>query len=251
MRCDLTLLSAYLDGEISAEETRGMQAHLSVCPDCTAELAGMMAIKRNLHAAHDRYAPSAEFRRVIGRQVAAPQRRRWLKVAAPPFASGLAAALLIFAVAWNTHTRERALNAAFLSEVADLHVTTLASSNPVDVVSTDKHTVKPWFQGRIPFSFNLPDFAGTEFTLLGGKTIYLEQDPGAQLLVAMRQHKISVLIFEDRPKADGMFPKQNGITERDGFPIETWRQHGLRFVIIGNADIAELSKLAQAFKNAN
>ena len=251
MLCDPTLLSAYVDSEVSAEQSRGMQAHLSACPECAAELVRMMALKRNLRTARDRYTPTAEFRRAISRQLASPPRRRWLRFAAPAFASGLAAALLIFAVAWNAHTRESARAAAFLGEVADLHITTLASPNPVDVVSTDKHTVKPWFQGRIPFSFNLPDFGSTEFSLLGGKTIYLDQDPGAQLVVAMRQHKISVLIFQDRPQMDGLLSNNNGFSERNGFPIETWRQHGLRFVIIGNADVAELRKLGQAFKNAN
>ena len=60
----------------------------------------------------------------------------------------------------------------------------LASANPYDVVSSDRHTVKPWFQGQIPFAFNLPEFAGTEFTLLGGRLVYLHQQPAAQVVVA-------------------------------------------------------------------
>jgi anti-sigma factor RsiW len=66
---------------------------------------------------------------------------------------------VIASVLWIQHSRR----ADSLSEVADLHVGALASANPVDVVSTDRHTVKPWFQGRIPFSFNIPELAGTEF----------------------------------------------------------------------------------------
>ena len=57
-------------------------------------------------------------------------------------------------------SQERLAAEHTLSEVADLHVATLASASPVDVVSTDRHTVKPWFQGRIPFTFNLPELAG-------------------------------------------------------------------------------------------
>lgn len=66
-----------------------------------------------------------------------------------------------------------------LSEVADLHIATLASANPIDVVSTDRHTVKPWFAGKIPFTFNLPELQNSPFTLLGAKVSYLNQSPGA------------------------------------------------------------------------
>ena len=76
--------------------------------------------------------------------------------------------------------------------MADLHVSDLASANPYDVVSSDRHTVKPWFQGKIPFAFNLPEFAGTEFTLLGGRLVYLHQQPAAQLVVGVGKHRISV-----------------------------------------------------------
>ena len=68
------------------------------------------------------------------------------------------------------------------SEIADLHVATLASSSPVDVISTDRHTVKPWFQGKIPFAFNLPELQNSEFSLLGGRMTYLDQTPGAHLI---------------------------------------------------------------------
>ncbi len=65
------------------------------------------------------------------------------------------------------------------SELADLHVTALASANPVDVVSSDRHTVKPWFEGKIPFTFNLPELQDSELTLVGGRIAYLGQSPGS------------------------------------------------------------------------
>ena len=85
-----------------------------------------------------------------------------------------------------------------VSELADLHVATLASANPVDVVSTDRHTVKPWFAGRIPFTFNLPELQDSPFTLVGGKVSYLNQSPGAELIYRVRQHQISVFIFQEK-----------------------------------------------------
>jgi len=135
------------------------------------------------------------------------------------------------------------------SEIADLHVATLASSSPVDVISTDRHTVKPWFQGRIPFAFNLPDLQNSEFTLLGGRMTYLGQTPGAHLIYDARKHHISVFVFQERSlparlDEDSRAPKQLS------FNMETWSQDGLRYFVIGDASAADVDSLAKLLKAA-
>ena len=147
--------------------------------------------------------------------------------------------------------RQSALRSDAFREVADLHITDLASANPYDVVSSDRHTVKPWFQGRIPFAFNLPEFAGTEFTLLGGRLVYLHQQPAAQVVVGMGQHKISVLIVQEPAGLPGASPFSGGADVHDSFNVQTWTSHGLRFFVIGDAEKAGIQRLAQALKNAN
>jgi anti-sigma factor RsiW len=177
-------------------------------------------------------------------QMAAPK-KRFAFVRLMPFAISLATVLLV-AIAWMQHTSR----ADAFREVADLHVNALASSNPLDVVSTDRHTVKPWFQGRIPFSFNVPELAGSEFTLLGGRMVYLHQHPGAQLIVGMRQHKVSVLIFQEEGWNDSL-ALAGGVANRSAFNVTTWRSGGLRFFVIGDAEPAEIEKLAGLLKQAN
>jgi anti-sigma factor RsiW len=90
-----------------------------------------------------------------------------------------AAVILVVGATTSTYVgtrsgRDQALRDHVYSEIADLHVATLASSSPVDVFSTDRHTVKPWFQGKIPFAFNLPVLQNSEFSLLGGRMTYLD-----------------------------------------------------------------------------
>jgi len=136
------------------------------------------------------------------------------------------------------------------SEIADLHVATLASSSPVDVISTDRHTVKPWFQGKIPFAFNLPELQNTEFSLLGGRMTYLDQTPGAHLIYDMRKHHISVFVFQERSLSaklddNSVWPKQLP------FNLETWSQGGLRYFVIGDASAADIDSLAKLFKAAS
>ena len=150
-----------------------------------------------------------------------------------------AAALAIAAIALNVSRHDQAL-----AEAVDLHVTALASANPVDVVSTDRHTVKPWFQGRLPFTFNIPEMQGTGFQLVGGRMAWLQGTPGAQLLFSMRKHDISVFIFPDSIVAPSAGAQKNAFT------VESWREGGLRYLIIGDTGAAEIASLRRLFEDA-
>jgi anti-sigma factor RsiW len=153
--------------------------------------------------------------------------------------------VLLIAVALTSgYLRMRTARNQIFSEIADLHVATMASSSPVDVISTDRHTVKPWFQGKIPFAFNLPELQGTEFTLVGGRVSYLEQTPGAQLIYDVRKHHISVFIFPEaalRTNLGGQSTPLGAAT----FNMETWSQGGLRYFAIGDASTADIERLAK------
>ena len=247
MDCDqnAVTLGSYLDGELPGERASAVREHIGSCSKCAAELADLVVVHRALRPARGLFTPSAEFRKKIERQVERPRRREggWRFVPA----TVLAAAVLLVVIAGLLYSRRP----DGFAEVADLHVTALASANPVDVVSTDRHTVKPWFQGKIPFSFNVPELTGTDFNLVGGRLVYFQQRPAAQLIVAMKQHKISVLIFQDSPEMDRAFALSAGAKNRDAFSVETWSSQGLRFVVIGDSEPGAIDKLAQLLKTAN
>ncbi len=248
MSCDQNpiTLSSYLDGELPSDQIPAMREHIATCPQCASEIAELTSLKSSLRAARGHHTLTLEFRKKLQQQIAPTRRPRPNMLRFIPVALALAAMLLL-AFTWTQHSRRQD---AF-SEVADLHVNALASTNPLDVISTDRHTVKPWFQGRIPFSFNVPELTGTEFTLLGGRVVYLHQQPGAQLIVAMRQHKISVLIFQASPGQALPFPVSTEAGAHNAFTVETWQSNGLRFVVIGDVDATEISRLAQSLKQAN
>lgn len=243
-----TELAAYLDGELAQEEAARLTQHVRACSQCAGAVAEQMVLRRSLAAARGRYAPDPDWkRRMLAKMRTEPRlRSRWFGLIPVAIAASVAAVLL--GVVWM---QQRSVREEAFREVADLHVSDLASDHPVDVVSTDRHTVKPWFAGRIPFSFNVPELAGTEFTLIGGRVAYLEQEPGAQLLVGYRQHRISVLIFRDATGMGHALPEQSGVRSRASFNVATWRAGGLRFVVIGDADAGEMGKLAQLFRQAN
>ena len=240
---DRDRLAVYLDGELTAEQVQSVEQHIRACPDCAAEIAAMVSLRRAMRPAATRFTPGADLRQKIQVRVAPRRSIRWI---GPAAASAMA--IMVLAVVWMLQDAHR--NELF-REVADLHVSDLASANPYDVVSSDRHTVKPWFQGKIPFSFNLPEFAGTDFTLLGGRMIYLDQRPTAQVVVGMGQHKISVVITQETPALGSALPFSSGAAVRDSFNVDTWQQHGLRFFVIGDAEKPAIQQLSKLFENAN
>jgi anti-sigma factor RsiW len=160
----------------------------------------------------------------------------------------LAAALLVVVTVGVVRMpTNSAKGAGGWDEVADLHATALASVNPYDVVSSDRHTVKPWFQGRIPFSFNIPELAGTGYELLGGRLVYLHQQPVAQLIVAHGAHRISVLVSRDGDAGAGA--DEGGL--HNSFHTAAWRAGELRFRVVGDADGAVIEGLAGLMRGAN
>jgi anti-sigma factor RsiW len=217
-----------------------LDAHVRDCPPCAADVLARVQMKRALQSAGKRFSPDAALRARIQRQLA-PQRStfRPLWLAVPAFLLLIVAAGLFF----SRTVSERASDHVY-SELADLHVATLASANPVDVVSTDRHTVKPWFQGKIPFTFNLPELTNSDFILLGGRVAYLGQAPGAQLIYQIRKHQISVFIFQD---ATGARIEQRA-RKKLSFTVESWDKDGLRYFIIGDASGDDIHRLANLLK---
>jgi anti-sigma factor RsiW len=248
MHCDQddATLAEYLDGELSPDHAVAVQQHIGECPRCAAEISELVGLKRSLRAARGRFTPTTEFRRKIQQQIAKPQHSWWRT----RFVLALATAavfLVVASVLWVRHSR----GTDSLSEVADLHVEALASANPVDVVSTDRHTVKPWFQNKIPFSFNIPELAGTEFSLLGGRLVYLRQQPAAQLIFTMRKHQISLLIFRRTGEIAHALLAGDEVEKHNSFSVETAEAQDLLLVVIGDVDSNKIRKLTQMVKSAN
>lgn len=241
-------LDQYLDSELSTEEMRGMEAHLRQCPSCASDALRRLQLKRTTRVAGQRYAPSAEFRRRIEKQIAAKNRpaRRWLWMPA------LAMAAVVLLVATITVGRwyERSRSQQLLAELADIHVTDLASTTPVDVVSSDRHTVKPWFQGKLPFTFDLPELQGTGYSLVGGRVTYFEHEPGAHLLYNVGAHHISVFIFRERPEIERAFAARDSSRRVLSFYVESWAAGGLRYFVFGDASPEAIQGLSRLLKQA-
>jgi anti-sigma factor RsiW len=195
-------------------------------------------LKRAVAGAGRRYKPSAELRAHVLKSIGATRKPPfWTHAWIPALATAalvLIAALGILILRANTGDINR--------EIADVHLSTISSPNPVDVISTDQHTVKPWFQGKLPFTFNLPELAGSPFTLVGGRVVYVRGAPSALLLFQYKLHRISVVISPETTSGGSS-------GDRGGFHVLKWSKNGYCYTVVGDAAtdiLKDLSNRMQA-----
>jgi len=239
-------IDACVDGEMPDEEVAGFEEHVRTCGECAAEALNRVRMKRATRAAAAmRFTSSAELRQRVERSIA-PQRRRFALLMSPALAM---AAVLVLAVTVSAVVMvRRAAREQAIAQLLDMHVAALASANPVDVVSTDRHTVKPWFQGKLPFTFNLPELEGSQYKLDGGKLVYFRGKPGAQLIYELRKHELSVFIFQD----GGLAAADSGVTSQtdNGFSVESWYAGGLHYAILSDAGAGDVHALGELLRGA-
>ncbi len=161
--------------DASEKDRQEVSAHLRDCSECANFMLQLQALKHSVRSAGLQFTAPEELRasikkRLRPRRFGLPPVWRWSLAAACLFLIGL------FGIFLYSNRKDDLM----LAEVIDQHVTALASQNPVDVVSEDRHTVKPWFEGKLPFTFNLPESANPTYRLVGGKAVYLWQSPGAE-----------------------------------------------------------------------
>jgi anti-sigma factor RsiW len=245
-------LNLMADGELTPEQMAEVNAHLAGCPACTADALAQMMLKSATARAGHRYAVPAGLReRVLaGAAVAAPSHpsaraegsRRW-----PIGMAGWSAAAAVLLVSVSLllvqrNATARVEAAALAAEAFDQHIATLAANREPQVVSSDRHTVKPWFQGKIPFSFNLPEGLPADTALDGANLTYLDDRPVAQLLYHVGRHRVSVFLRAG--------PGRNYVTERAGFHVIGFSRGELEGVAVSDVDPARLAGLVRAIADA-
>jgi anti-sigma factor RsiW len=231
-----------VDNELDPASQKEFSLHLRTCPECSTTMLEEVTLQQAVRSAGRRFHAPPDLRLAVENKLR-PRTRfgfawRW----------GLAAACLVVAT-WVTvflySQKDDSLPA--IAELVDLHVATLASPNPVDVISTDRHTVKPWFQGKLPFTFNLPELANSPFVLVGGKVAYLHQSPGAELIYEFRKHKISVFVFQTKSNK----PSPLTLRKNSSFTTAAWEEGTLDCYLITDATGDEVHQLASMFQDAN
>jgi len=232
-------LDAYVDRELDTEASTVVQGHLAGCASCRARVAERQALGRFVRSAPYYSAPDRLRARVAAQATQSRLSSRvlaWATAAALVVAIGGGVSLLRTA---------RTPDDVAAEAVVDGHVRSLMVDHLVDVQSTDRHTVKPWFLGKLDFSPPVADLTESGFPLVGGRLDYLDGRPVAALVYQRQQHTINLFISP----ADGAAAPIDSRTVR-GFHVRHWSRDGMSFWAISDLNDRELTEFVNAIRES-
>jgi len=243
--CDkLLLVQAEFDGELDAAEAAGIAAHRAACPICQAGWTTLAAARTALRDGSLREEMRPEFRRALERPfetalpAARPRPRWWREAASFAVGAALAASLAL--------TLRPAVEPGLLAALVDDHVRALQPGHLTDVVSTDRHTVKPWFDGKLDFAPPVKDMAAAGFPLLGGRLDYLAGRPVAALAYAAGKHPINLFVWP-QPGTGSTAPE---LAARNGFTVIHWSDDGMALWAVSDLERDRLEAFVAAWRSA-
>ena len=245
MTCDdaLVLVHALADGELDAGHARDVEVHVASCRRCASEFASAREMKRALAAMNLRFAAPASLRARVEGAIPKPRpvasRRTLLK----GFALGSAVSALAASGIGVVVLRE-AREGRVLGDAISAHLRSLQGEHLTDVLSSDQHTVKPWFNGKLDLAPPVPDLTAQGFTLIGGRIDFLDGKPVAALVYRRRAHVINVFVGQDL----GTAPATPELQVMQGFNLLRWDEGGLSALAVSDLNRDELEEFAAKFR---
>jgi anti-sigma factor RsiW len=231
------LLNPYLDGELDLVTAVRVEEHIAGCGGCGQEYRDLQELRRQIVEADLSFPPTPG----LIRRVAAARRRQtaksepwWRRPGA--LAAVAAAALLLVLVPM----RLLRTGAAPDRELLDSHLRSLMASHLVDVPSSDHHTVKPWFQGRLSFSPDVPDLSNQGFVLVGGRLEVVRRAPAAAIVYKRRDHVINLFVAPA-----GVADSPPRAQSSEGYNLVAWVNGGLSYWAVSDLNARELMQFAQ------
>lgn len=241
------LLHARLDNELDMAGAASIDLHLSDCRACAAQYAALEKLRDEIAAADLAYKPAATLERKLAGQFLEERKTqvrfwsaRWLNASLVAAAAGIAVVMLAnFIPTLRTGNRADEIGV----EILDNHLRALQPMHPVDVPSSDQHTVKPWFQGKIDFSPPVPDLTKDDFILVGGRLEIIHQQPAAAIVYRRRQHVISLYVSR-------LGGEESKAESRDlgGYHVARWTQNNMSYWAVSDVDPTDLRTFAELIR---
>jgi anti-sigma factor RsiW len=244
---ELETLSAFLDGALTADEAAQVRAHEAECAACSRELKDLARAREFARRGPRFAAPdvlSARIRGLAAQRVLATREPdktaplRWWRMAAAAVLIAVASSTATFAV-----LRERGAP-AIESELVASHIRSLMPGHSTDVVSTDQHQVKPWFNGRVDLSPPVPNLDSLGFMLIGGRLDYVAGRPVAVVVYGVRKHIIDVYSWPASDEASGTRHR----SAMNGYHMVAWRADGVDYWAVSDLNVAELESFVSRYR---
>jgi anti-sigma factor RsiW len=240
------LIHPYLDGELDLSRSLEVENHMEGCPACSRayfELKSLRSMISRSSLYHE--APLAsrrqlrtELRRASGSRSASRLRQGWRALWAP-IGVTVVALLLVFAIITRP-TAESMLS----DEIVSAHVRSLMPGHLIDIPSSDQHTVKPWFNGRLDFSPQVKDLAQQGFPLIGGRLDYVSDRPVAAVVYQRRKHVINLFIWPVGKAGR----TETWTASRQGYHIALWSQDGMMYAAVSDVNETDLDQFARLIR---
>jgi anti-sigma factor RsiW len=249
MRCDraLELMSPFVDGELSGQDRKAVATHIETCASCNALVVDIHHMSKAIAEIGREPVPKALVLRVRSALVAAedqePAKKRFVLRRVPSSIvrqAGMLAASCALSVllTWSFMTSTRQAN-QLEQEILTAHIRSLLQDSPFQVTSSDSHTVKPWFAGRVDFAPDVKDLTAEGFPLLGGRLDYIGERRVGALVYRRRLHIVNVFMWP-APSLDSVPPM---LTIKNGYNLLAWTKSGVTYWAVSDLEARELQRL--------
>jgi len=245
-------LNALFDGELDSLNAAEVEAHARACPTCSAHLATLSEVRDAMASAMLDEAAPAALRRRIEALVAAPEERRFTSQAPAPrhylawFGGGAVGAIAASLALMVGAPQFGASSSDLADQLISGHIRSLQASHLTDVLTSDRHVVKPWFNGRLDFSPPVVDLASQGFPLVGGRLDYIDDRPVAALVYRRRLHTINLFI---RPATDKASTSPATLRQRS-YNLAHWVAGDLEYWAVSDVEGRDLNSFQQLFAKA-
>jgi anti-sigma factor RsiW len=240
----LSLMEPYLDGELDAAQKAEVEAHLDGCATCPAIYRRLSELGTDLRTLAPRYTAPEHLQERVLSAVRKEARTKPAWRLRPSNAWAIAASVLLAVSAgWNFRLLQSQKNTMenTAQEIVSSHVRSLIGAHLLDVPSTEQHTVKPWFNGKLDYAPDVKDFAAAGFPLIGGRVDYIDRRPVAALIYKRREHVINLFVW----------PSNSPLAAPDaanGFNLVAWNKAGMNYCAISDLNQEELRQFAGLYQ---
>jgi anti-sigma factor RsiW len=232
------LMAAYIDGELDSPTSVHYAAHLEGCPDCNDAYLAMLELHTAIVTHATAYTAPSYLRHRIRTALPRPTRRE--KLSKLPWAwinfGSTVTCSLTLAFTFSLYMAVPSAEVLAEQEISGSHARSLMQNHLSDVVSTDQHTVKPWFTDKLDYSPTVYDFAPEGYALLGGRLDYMSQRPVAAMAYQHKKHLLNLFVWPDKEHNNA--PQVN--SSRQGYQMIHWTQDGMRYWLISDVNAQDL-----------
>jgi len=233
----IKLLGPYQDGELDLSTCLKLEEHLAGCPACQQKLAGEQELVETIRSEAPRFKASPFLKTRIQARLRAENSPAaqipWWKLVSPVWTSSALAGAVLVVVALGLFGMQE--NPELVQDAVSNHVRSLQVNHLMDVASTDQHTVKPWFAGKLDYSPQVIDLGPSGYPLIGGRLDVLDHRNVAAIIYQRRKHYVNLFIWPSsaRPLSDRLY-------DQNGYHVLGWTKSGMNYLVVSELGEKEL-----------